>query len=118
MLSNRAMTHLLALVALLLALADHWTTYLCLSAPVPGWQVIEANPLAAWVFEQFGLVEGLLLDSLITGVALVVVVRTPLVAQYWKRAALWLLIATSSYAVANNLEAVRRLGLSITGAAP
>ena len=111
------MTYLLAAVALLFALADHWTTYLCLGAPVAGWQVSEANPLAAWVFEQFGLVEGLLLDSLVTGVALVVVVETPLLARRWKYAALWLLIATSSYAVANNLEAVHRLGLSITGAA-
>ena len=110
------MTHLLALVALLFAFADHWTTYLCLRAPVAGWEVVEANPLAAWAFERFGLVGGLLLDSLVTLIALVLVVRTPLFSDRAKLAACWALILTSSYAVENNLDAVHRLGLSITGA--
>ena len=111
-----AMTHLLAVVALLFACADHWTTYLCLRAPVRSWEVIEANPLAAWAFERFGLVEGLLLDSVVTVVALLLVVRTPLFNERSKLAALGILILTSSYAVDNNLDALHRIGLSITGA--
>ena len=105
------MTHLMALLALLFALADHWTTYLCLRSPVAGWQVLEANPLAAWAFERFGLIEGLVLDSVITLVALILVVRTPLVARPWKLVALGVLINTSAFAVGNNLGAIQRMGL-------
>ena len=43
----RALTGL----TLLLTGADHWTTYLCLRLPVEGWEVIEANPLADWLFQ-------------------------------------------------------------------
>ena len=111
------MTYVLAVVALLFAFADHWTTYLCLRAPISGWEVIEANPLAALVFERFGLVEGLVLDSAVTLAALVLVVRTPLFSERSKLAVLGLLVLTSSYAVDNNLDALHQLGLSITGAA-
>ena len=38
------MLRLFALTTLLLTAADHWTTYLCLHAPVDGWAVSEANP--------------------------------------------------------------------------
>ena len=44
------MLALLAVLTLALTAADHWTTYLCLRAPVEGWQVTEANPLASWLF--------------------------------------------------------------------
>ncbi len=110
------MLHLLALVAMLFAIADHWTTYLCLRAPVAGWDVLEANPWAAWLFEHFGLVGGLLLDTGVTFLALVVVVQTPLFGSLSKTAVLGLLIATAGYAVQNNIEAVLRMGLSLTGA--
>ena len=33
----------LALLTVLVSAADHWTTYLCLRAPVAGWNVTEAN---------------------------------------------------------------------------
>ena len=49
------MAWLISLV-LLASAADHWTTYLCLRAPVSGWVVTEANPITAWMFQQFGLV--------------------------------------------------------------
>jgi len=105
-----------AALAFLFSLADHWTTYLCLRAHVAGWQVTEANPLAAWLFERFGLAEGLLIDTFITLAVLTFLVRTKGIARHWKLAALGVLIATTSWAVANNLQAVQQLGLSITGA--
>ena len=49
------MLHLLVALTLLLTAADHWTTYLCLRAPVAGWQVIEANPIADWLFQNLGI---------------------------------------------------------------
>jgi hypothetical protein len=111
------MVHILAALALLFSLADHWTTYLCLRAHVAGWEVTEANPLADWLFQRFGLAEGLAIDTLVTVVVLAVLVRTPRIARPLKLGALAVLIATTAWAVANNLQAVTVLGLSLTGSA-
>ncbi len=111
------MLHLLAGVALLFSLADHWTTYLCLRGQVVGWHVTEANPLAEWLFARFGLAEGLVIDTLVTVLVLGFLVQTPRIARPLKLGALGVLIATTAWAVANNLEAVRLLGLSLSGAA-
>ena len=110
------MVQLLASVALLFSLADHWTTYLCLRGVVSGWEVTEANPLAAWLFHRFGLAGGLWIDTVVTFAALVFLVRTSRLAEAVKLIALGVLIGTTGWAVANNLDAVQRLGLSITGA--
>jgi uncharacterized BrkB/YihY/UPF0761 family membrane protein len=111
------MVHLLAALALLFSLADHWTTYLCLRGHVPGWEVTEANPLAEWLFQRFGLAEGLAIDTLVTVLVLAVLVRTPRIPRPLKMAALGVLIATTAWAVANNLQAVELLGLSLSGSA-
>lgn len=106
---------LLALLTLLLSAADHWTTYLCLRAPVPGWIVTEANPLADWLFQTAGLVPGLLIDSVLTlgGVGFLLITRNvPVVA---KRIFFAVVIAWTTVAVANNLEAIEALGLSPLG---
>jgi Domain of unknown function (DUF5658) len=109
------MVQTLASLALLFSLADHWTTYLCLRTQVAGWHVTEANPLADWLFHRFGLAEGLWIDTVVTALVLVFLVRTRRVGRPAKLAALGVLVATTAYAVANNLEAVRQLGLSLTG---
>ena len=104
-----------AALALLFALLDHWTTWLCLHAPIPGWDVREANPLAAWLFGSVGLAEGLWIDSVVTLGAVLLVARTQRVPRPVKFGLLGLLILTSAFAVANNFEVVQRLGLSATG---
>jgi hypothetical protein len=109
------MVQLLASLALLFSLADHWTTYLCLRIQVRGWQVSEANPVAEWLFQHFGLAGGLWIDTLVTATILLALVRTHRIPHPAKLAALGVLIATTAYAVANNLEAVQQLGLSLTG---
>jgi hypothetical protein len=110
------MLHALAGIALLFSLADHWTTYLCLRSDVAGWEVTEANPLADWLFTRFGLAPGLIIDTVITALVLLVLIRTPRIAHPLKVGALCVLIATTGWAVVNNLVAVRLLGLSLTGA--
>ena len=109
------MPQILAAIALLCALADHWTTYVCLRTPSQTLEVTEANPLAAWAFAEIGLVPGLLIDTAVTAAALVVIVMTRLVPRPWKIAAFTLLIATSGFAVANNLVAMQLLGLTLSG---
>lgn len=106
---------LLALLTLLVSAADHWTTYVCLRQPIPGWSVTEANPLADWLFATAGLVPGLLIDSAITlgGVAFLVVTQTvPAIA---KGLFFGLVITWTTVAVVNNLEAIEALGLSPIG---
>lgn len=105
---------LAALVAVL-TLLDHWTTWLCLRGSVPGWEVSEANPLAAWLFSALGLVPGLAVDTAVTAGAILYVLRTPLIPRSAKGFCLLLLVATTGCAVANNVEAVRALGLSPLG---
>jgi hypothetical protein len=106
---------LLALTTLLVSAADHWTTYLCLRTPVPGWQVAEANPVAEWLFTTAGLVPGLLIDSTVTigGVGFLLMTRSVPTAA--KSMFFVVVIAWTALAVANNLQAIEALGLSALG---
>lgn len=109
---------LLAAGVILASTADHWTTYLCLRAPASGFDVMEGNPLAAWLFEQVGLVPGLLLDSLITITAVTVVVKTSLLPHALKLGFFVAVCLWTGFAVVNNLAILQALGLaSITAAA-
>ena len=107
----------LAVLTLLSSAADHWTTYLCLRSPVPGWQVAEANPVARWLFETLGLVPGLMVDSVVTVAAVVFLIGTPLIPLRARAAFLALVSVWTLVAVANNVQALQALGLSALGAA-
>jgi hypothetical protein len=109
--------HILALLTLLLTAADHWTTYLCLKSPVPGFDVSEANPIADWLFQSFGLVPGILLDSAVTLLAIGFLVSTALIPRPAKRVFLMVVIGWTGFAVLNNLQAILSLGLSPLGSA-
>jgi hypothetical protein len=110
------MLHLLAAVTLLLSAADHWTTYLCLRSPVSGFDVTEANPFSAWLFESVGLVEGLIIDSVLTLAALAFLLTTRWMPRPAKVVFLITVIGWTGFAVANNLKAIHLLGLSPLGA--
>jgi hypothetical protein len=105
------MLRVLAALALLFALLDHATTWLCLRAPVPGWDVREANPIAAWLFGRVGLVEGLALDTVVTLGAVIIVTEAQRVPRAAKLGLLGMLIATSAFAVANNFDVIQQIGL-------
>ena len=60
----------LGALVVLFNLADNATTFLCLRAPVPGFEVIEANPAAACLFDAIGLERGLVLEMVVTTVAI------------------------------------------------
>ena len=109
------MLRLLAGLTLLLTGADHWTTYLCLRMPVEGWQVIEANPLADWLFGLTGLVPGLVIDTGITLVAVGFLLLTRRFGRPVKLGLFAFIAGTTGYAVVNNLQAMRDLGLSPLG---
>jgi len=105
----------LLLLTLLLSCADHWTTYLCLSSAPPGWEVSEANPLADWLFRRAGLVEGLLIDTAITVVALAFLATTARLHHLLKIAFLSFAVFWTGYAVANNVHAAQTMGVSLLG---
>ena len=107
--------HSLAILAALLTAADHWTTYLCLRRPVPGWDAVEANPVVAWLFELTGLVPGLMIDSGITALAIAFILVTPMMSRVSRYLCLGVMTGAGGYAVANNLEALSTLGLSPLG---
>jgi hypothetical protein len=109
--------NILATLTLLLSAADHWTTYLCLRAPVEGWHVAEANPLAEWLFSSFGLVPGLLIDSGVTLVAVAFLLSTSQIPNLTKGLFFGAVIAGTSVAVYNNVLAIYALGLSPLGSA-
>ena len=111
------MLHILALLTLLLTAADHWTTYLCLKSPVPGFDVSEANPIAEWLFDSLGLVPGILLDSAVTLLAIGFLLSTALIPRPAKRVFLMVVIGWTGYAVMNNLQAILSMGLSPLGSA-
>jgi len=109
------MLQALAGLTLLLTAADHWTTYLCLRGPVQGWHVSEVNPLADWLFTQFGLVPGLMIDSSITLVAVAFLATTALFPRGAKGVCFGILVLSTAFAVINNLRAIQVLGLSPLG---
>ena len=105
------MLRFFASTTILLTCADHWTTWLCLHAPVSGWNVSEANPVAAWLFRSAGLSEGLAIDSLITLGAVVFVFTTPVFDRVVKVGLLAVITCATGYAVARNVDAIQRMGL-------
>jgi len=104
-------------VTLILTAADHWTTYLCLRAPVDGWAVSEANPIAEWLFNSVGLVPGLFIDSVVTIFAIAFLLTTSRLHKTVKGAFFVCVVIGTSHAVVNNLEAIRLMGLSPLGGA-
>jgi hypothetical protein len=71
----------LAGVALLCNGLDNLTTYACLSTDVPGVEMYEANPLAAWAFGTIGLAQGLVLEMVLCLVAVLFLIRSSGLAQ-------------------------------------
>ena len=102
----------LALITIALTCADHWTTYVCLSSPIDGWQVTEANPVARWLFERAGLAGGLLIDSLVTFAAVAFLASTRTLGDGLKLAIFGVITLSTGYAVLNNLGAITRMGLA------
>jgi hypothetical protein len=109
------MLRMLAILTLVLTTADHWTTYECLKAPVPGWEVTEANPMAGWLFDWTGLITGLAIDSGITLLAVVFLVSTRAIADPAKLSFLTFISACTGYAVVNNMQAIQDMGLDTLG---
>ncbi len=105
------MRFLLGGLVLVFNLADNATTFLCLSASTPGFEVFEANPVAAWTFETLGLGYGLLLETLVTTAAIAFLILTERVPARARLALLGVLGLLPAWAAANNLQVAWAVGL-------
>jgi hypothetical protein len=106
------MLRIFAITTILLTCADHWTTYVCLHAPVDGWSVAEANPVARWLFGWAGLGKGLMIDSIVTLAAVLFLSTSEIFGRSVKISLLAIITMSTGYAVINNLAAISRMGLA------
>ena len=93
-------------------LGDAYTTWACLHEPVPGWEVLEWNPGAEWLFEILGLVPGLVVDSVITLVAALWVACTTKLATPIKVFYFALGIIVTVGAVYHNYQSMIEMGIA------
>jgi len=107
------MRFLLGALVILLNLADNTTTFLCLRQPVSGFEVIEANPVARWLFASVGLVEGLVLEMAITTAAIAFLVITRRIPARTRLLLLTVLALLPAWAALNNLMVIRAVGLPL-----
>jgi len=103
----------LGVLVVLLNAADNATTFLCLRAPVPGFDVFEANPAAHWLFDFMGLLPGLVFEMAVTTLAVGFLVATSHVPPRIKLALLIVLAALPAWAAINNALVIQATALPI-----
>ena len=107
------MRFVLGILVVVLNVADNTTTFLCLRAPVPGYEVAEANPVAAWLFGSIGLVPGLALEMAVTSSAIAFLELTRHVPHRVKLMILFVLAALPAWAAINNSLVIHTTGLTL-----
>ncbi len=103
----------LGILVILLNLADNATTFLCLRAPVAGFELSEANPAANWLFGFLGLRTGLVFEMVVTSIAVLFLVATDHVPPRIKLALLIVLAALPAWAALNNLFVIQATNLPL-----
>ena len=102
---------ILGALVLLLNVADNATTYFCLVEPIPGFLVIEANPVARWLFNSIGLLEGLIFEMSVTTLTVSFIVWGSILSSRLSLLILVVLIVLPAAAVWNNLLVIEALGI-------
>ena len=103
----------LGILVVLLNAADNTTTFLCLRSTVPGFELAEANPAAAWLFDSVGLIPGLVFEMVVTTAAVWFLVETSHVPHRVKLFILAVLAALPAWAAINNALVIHATGVSI-----
>ena len=109
------MQFVLGALVLLFNVLDNLTTFLCLRAPVTGYEVVEANPVARYLFDSVGLVEGLVFEMAITTAAIAFLVWTDRIPRRFKLSLLTVLAVLPAWAVVNNLLVMRAISIGWLG---
>ena len=103
------MRFVLAVLAFLFNAADNVTTYICLRTRVDGFEIYEANPLAAWGFDLIGLGTGLWIETILCAAAIAFLVYSPLFGLRVRLMLLAVLAALPAGAALNNMLVMREL---------
>jgi hypothetical protein len=103
----------LGILVVLLNVADNVTTFLCLRAPVEGFELSEANPAANWLFGFMGLRTGLIFEMVVTTAAVAFLVATDHVPPRIKLALLIVLAALPAWAALNNAYVIKATNLTL-----
>jgi len=109
------MRFLLGGLVLLFNLLDNATTFLCLQAATPSFEVFEANPVARFIFDHMGLFEGLMIETAITTAAVGFLVWTDRIPSTFKLVLLGVLATLPAWAALNNLSVAQAVGIPIPG---
>ena len=109
--NNSLITLAAVSVVFVLSMLDNYTTWVMLSSPIPGWNVVEANPIARALFDSVGLEAGLIIDVLFTTAACVWAYNTRVISENIKLVACALLSIVSLAAVINNSWAIIATGI-------
>ena len=104
------MRFVLGMLVVLFNCLDNATTFLCLRAPIPGYEIFEANPLARVLFDSIGLVEGLMIEMTVTLAAVAFLVFTRRLPRGLKLPLLSVLVVLPAWAAVNNLLVIRAVG--------
>ncbi len=98
-------------LVMVLNFLDNATTFVCLRTPIPGMNVVEANPFARWLFDSVGLLQGLAFETFVSTAAVCFLVLTPLVSDRVRFTILTILAILPGVAVVNNLHVIHQIGL-------
>jgi hypothetical protein len=107
------MRFLLGLLVIFFNMIDNFTTFACLRSPIPGFEVSEANPIARWLFDSIGLLEGLLIETAVTMAAVGFLVFTQRLPLGTRLTLLTVLAALPAWAAINNLNVMRAVGIAL-----
>jgi hypothetical protein len=107
------MRFLLGLSVVVFNLLDNATTFLCLRAPVAGFDVVEANPFARVLFDGLGLVPGLLFETAVTTTTVAFLVFYTRLSAPVRLGLLAVLALLPAFASVNNLLVMRAVGIGM-----
>ena len=105
------MRFMLGALVILFNLMDNVTTFACLRSATPGFNVTEANPAARWLFDSIGLLEGLVVETVITTLAVGFLVFTQRLPVRIRLMFLCFLTVLPAWAAINNLNVMRAVGI-------
>jgi hypothetical protein len=107
------MRFLLGVLVMVFNLTDNATTFLCLRQPFPGFEVVEANPLARWLFEAIGLAQGLIFEMMLTTAAVAFLIWTSRLSHRLRLGILGVLVVLPAWASVNNYMVMKAVSVPL-----
>ena len=110
------MRFFMGLLVIFFDLLDNFTTFVCLTADplkTANAVLVEANPLARWLFEAVGLTQGLIFSTAVTFIAVAFLVFTHRIRRGPRFFLLAVLAILPACASLNNLYVMQQAGIAL-----